>query len=96
MKTEKAFVTKEELDKIERDLVGMNHVTQPHTLNENECKAGQAFLDKHKNCRSMIELCAGYSVGYSLTFTGTNIGEVVTITCDMCGQEENITDYNVW
>lgn len=60
-----------------------------HQLSDKEAKAVSEFRKKHyESCKN--------SGTYRFELAGTGIGEVISIICPVCGQEENVTDYDSW
>lgn len=60
-----------------------------HELSDNEIKKIRVFRKAHyDSCKNGSTFLFG--------FTGTGIGEAITIKCPICGKEENVTDYNDW
>lgn len=54
-------------------------------LNKKEAKALKKHLKHHKDCPQI-----------SLAFTQTGIGVGITVRCEFCEQESNITDFSTW
>ena len=53
------------------------------------------FKKKHReSCTSKQNLTAGEYWTY--TFIPGGIGTITTIKCNLCGEEENVTDYDCW
>lgn len=61
-------------------------------LHENEIKKAKEFIEKHKKC--YIPTTIGGGIEY--TFLPNAIGTGILIKCGFCGEEENITDYDLW
>ena len=60
-------------------------------INEAECKRADVFAEKHS-------ICKAHPIGgskFSYIFTPT-IGMNVHIKCLICGEEEDVSDYNCW
>jgi hypothetical protein len=60
-------------------------------INDVECKAANAFAEKHS-------ICKAHPIGgskFSYIFTPT-IGMNVHIKCLICGKKKDITDYDCW
>ena len=58
-------------------------------LSDKEMQSKKAFIDKHyASCQN--------GGRYQYELIGTGIGTAITIRCPICGEEENITDYNCW
>jgi hypothetical protein len=49
-------------------------------------------MEEHKKCH--IPTTIGGQFSY--IFTPTSVGVGVSIKCNCCGEEENITDYGCW
>ena len=62
-------------------------------LNEKEAKAAEAFEKKHRH-PDVGKGAIGGHINY--IFTPTSIGNGKSIHCSICGEEENITDYDCW
>lgn len=53
------------------------------------------FKKKHReSCTNKQNLTAGEYWTYK--FIPGGIGTIITIKCNLCGEEENVTDYNCW
>lgn len=53
------------------------------------------FKEKHKeSCVCKQNLTLGEYWSYS--FIPTGLGDVVLIKCNLCGEEENVTDVDSW
>ena len=65
--------------------------TVTYSLNEKETEAYAKFQKEHYELHKGIQACE-----CSVTFTHTGIGVGKTVTCDACGEKQNITDYNNW
>lgn len=64
-------------------------------IQEKELETAEAFIKKHRSsCGSKHNLTLGEYFTY--TFMPTGIGTAKTIKCNLCGEEENITDYDCW
>lgn len=63
-------------------------------LSENEIKDSEAFEEKHLECARKHPTTIGWHITYC--FTPSSIGTVVMIRCNLCGEEKNITDYDLW
>ena len=61
-------------------------------LHGNEPETATKFAESHKNCRSRSAM----SEKFQYTFIPGGIGTVVIIKCLICGEEKNITDYDIW
>ena len=58
-----------------------------YELNVPEVKARNKFQKKHwKKCKG----------GVSVTFQGTGIGTLITVTCSKCNKIKDISDYSCW
>ena len=61
-------------------------------LNENERKEYDLFSQEHKYCG-----CMGTIGGkISIIFTPTGLGDCITVKCNACGKEKEITDVSNW
>lgn len=61
------------------------------SLNEKEAEAYAKFQKEHYELHQGIKAC-----GCSVIFTPTEIGLGKTITCNVCGEKQDITDYDTW
>ena len=61
---------------------------------ENEAKAAKEFEEKHIGCVRKNPTAIGGHITYSFTPTGIGLG--VTVKCNLCGEELDITDYGCW
>jgi hypothetical protein len=59
-------------------------------LNLEEIEAAKLFIEKHPPHEGHSNGCLSY------IFTPTGIGTTVTIRCNTCGEELDITDYSYW
>lgn len=57
-----------------------------------EIERARAFEKKHIACAMKHPTAIGGHISY--TFTPTSIGTGVTVECGLCGESENITEYN--
>ena len=71
-----------------KDFLGM----EDSALSENEIKKDEEFEEKHKKCYRPTTI----GVGIEYKFFPNAIGTGVSIKCGFCGEEENITDYDLW
>ncbi len=63
-------------------------------LNNIESKRYFKFIDNHKLCRVNTPTTIG---GYTThSFTPTGLGMVKTVKCNVCNEEEDLTDYDSW
>lgn len=62
-------------------------------LNEKETEAANNFLKKHRH-PDVYKGAIGGHIAYS--FIPTSIGDAIDICCSICGEQENITDYDSW
>lgn len=63
----------------------------------NELKAIKMFKEKHcKKCT--IYNREGFPVTplFTYSFTPTGIADAIIIKCTFCGEEKNVTNYDVW
>ena len=63
-------------------------------LNENEIKAAEEFEQKHMKCAQKKPSTIGGHISYE--FTPTAIGIGISVKWILCGEEKNITDYDLW
>jgi len=63
-------------------------------LHGKEIERADAFEKKHVECARKQPTAIGGNIKYH--FTPTSIGTAVSIECSLCGEEENITDYDLW
>lgn len=61
-------------------------------LYDSEEKKAFEFEEKHKKCHKMTSIGGGISY----IFSPNAIGTVVHVKCGFCGEEEDITDYDIW
>lgn len=60
-----------------------------------ELEAVEEFKIKHRaSCTNKHNLTAGEY--WSYTFIPGGIGTVITIKCNLCGEEEDVTDVSKW
>lgn len=57
-------------------------------MNEVEQARAEEFVKKHHHNHTMTT--------FTYSFTCTGVGTAVSIKCNNCGEEENITDYDCW
>lgn len=60
-------------------------------LNENEEKAAEEFITKHR--KSCIYPSGAHCV---YIFVPTGIGNICRVECSHCKEQADITDYNCW
>jgi len=68
-----------------------DRIRRSFEMNDVECKAANAFAEKHSTCKA-------HPIGgskFSYIFTPT-IGMNVHIKCLICGEEKDISDYDCW
>jgi len=68
-----------------------DRIRRSFEMNDVECKAANAFAEKHGACKA-------HPIGgskFSYIFTPT-IGMNVHIKCLICGEEKDISDYDCW
>ena len=58
----------------------------------NEEEKFNAFCEKHQHPEADKGAIGGH---ISFRFTLTSIGDMPTVRCGVCGEEENITDYDI-
>lgn len=61
-------------------------------LNDNEIKKALEFEEKHKDCHKTTTIGGGFEY----RFLPNAIGTAIFVKCLFCGEEENITDYDLW
>lgn len=61
------------------------------TMSAKEAEAIKEFKAKHFSCQS-----DRLSTSYEYVLTGTGIGTAISIRCPVCGEEKNVTDYDMW
>jgi uncharacterized protein CbrC (UPF0167 family) len=61
-------------------------------LHGKEPENAKAFAEKHKKCYSR----SATSEKFQYTFVPGGIGTGVSMKCLICGEESNITDYDIW
>lgn len=57
-----------------------------------EIERAKAFEEKHIKCAKQHPTTIGGHITYH--FTPTSIGTAVSISCSLCGEKENITEYD--
>ena len=62
-------------------------------LNEKEEALAKEFQEKHRHPDVNKGAIGGH---LEYIFTPTSVGDACTMRCQICGVEENITDYNHW
>ena len=62
-------------------------------LAEKEYEEASNFENKHIHKEINKGAIGG---GLIISFQPNGLGNVVTIKCDICGEEKNITDYDIW
>jgi len=72
--------------------------TNMRWLDEKELEAIDNFMTKH-----IIDLDCyknnnpnHKSLGFTVNYDWTGIGIATTITCNCCGEKENVTNYDTW
>lgn len=63
-------------------------------LSNLEEKRAERFKNRHLECARKCPSTIGGNIDY--IFTPTSVGTAVLIRCYLCGEEENITDYDLW
>lgn len=69
------------------------------TLTDIESKTAEDFIKEHKDCcREKLHKPFFSTTGgeFSYIITPTGLGNCVTIRCDSCGKEKEITDISNW
>lgn len=65
------------------------------TITGAELEAVEEFKTKHRaSCASKRNLTAGEY--WSYTFIPGGIGTVIIVKCNLCGEEEDVTDVSNW
>lgn len=65
------------------------------TITGAELEAVERFKTKHRaSCASKQNLTAGEY--WSYTFIPGGIGTVIIVKCNLCGEEEDVTDVSNW
>lgn len=64
------------------------------TLSKKEAYLAQEFVKEHMNCCRENPTAIGGSIDY--IFTPTSIADGISIRCNLCDEEKNITDYDLW
>lgn len=59
-----------------------------------ERDAYRAFQEKHSVCRRTNRINSE-KMAYLIPY-GTGIGTALTVICPICGEKQDITDYNIW
>ena len=65
-----------------------------HTFSDKERESDRAFREKHYEMHKSHTKASGNT--YIYTLTGTGIGTCITVKCPICGEEEDITDFDNW
>lgn len=69
------------------------------TLSETESESVKKFYQEHKDCCSKLLGKRFFSsIGGELSYiiTPTGLGNCITIRCNSCGEEKEITDTSNW
>lgn len=78
----------EEIEKLEKEIASL-HGRSLYMMTAKERDADNRFRGKHhQKCKN------GSTFQYELA--GTGIGVAISVRCPVCGEEENITDYDCW
>ena len=64
-------------------------------LNDKETKAADAFETKHRKKHASVIANIG-SARIEYRFVRTGISNAITLHCGICGEKENVTDYDCW
>lgn len=83
----KDFRKDDEIKKLDDEVNGLRR-NAIRVLYGEEIEKNKLFRQKHWN------KCSADSYWYKLTETG--LGSAITIKCDVCGEEEDITDATYW
>jgi hypothetical protein len=63
-------------------------------LDDLEIEKAKKFENKHIEC---VKKCPSTIGGYiDYIFTPTSVGTAISMKCYLCGEEENITNYDKW
>lgn len=100
--TERANLTEEqvrakihnEFEKENARLKERLHFSFGFLSSEKELEAWHNFIEKHNKCRLGKKIDGG-KMPYIIPY-GTGFGQSVTAVCQVCGEQENITDTSVW
>jgi len=79
------------VDELKQKYCISDKIRKVFKINDVECKAANAFAEKHS-------ICKAHPIGgskFSYIFTPT-IGMNVHIKCLICGKKKDITDYDCW
>lgn len=64
---------------------------------EKELKAIRKFKQHHcYKCKIYDNSGVSIPPLFTYSFTPTGIADAVTIKCTFCGEEENVTNYDIW
>ena len=64
-------------------------------IQDKELENAENFIKKHReSCGAKYNLTL--SEYFTYIFTPTGLGTGKSIKCNLCGEEENITDYDCW
>jgi len=61
-------------------------------MSKKEQETNERFRRKHFESCQKMNRCSSFEY----VLTGTGIGTAISIRCPVCGEEENITDYDNW
>lgn len=71
-----------------------------HKFSDKENKKVEEFVLKHYPCRDEHEeackTCAIQSMMISYILCPNSVGTALSVRCEWCKEEENITDYSIW
>jgi len=66
------------------------------SLSEEEEKAAKAWIEKHREEHKMGPFdCGAIGGRWTYKFTPTGLGPIIIVQC-ICGEEENVTDFDSW
>lgn len=68
-------------------------------LSAKEYEESNEFQKKHRDCCRRVlgkEFFSSTGGGFSFIVTPTGIGDCITIRCNSCGEEKDITDTSSW
>lgn len=61
-------------------------------LNQLEDEEYKNFISSHKNCKCTATIGGKISI----IFTPTGLSNAITVRCNVCGKEKEITDVSNW
>ena len=93
METLRQFNKDDEIQKVNRRIDEISHRSLK-LLTDDEAAAIKEFKTLHYQKHVPHTKASGSTYIYKLT--GTGIGTAITITCPVCGEEKDVTDYSAW